>query len=81
LQEVQAENKKAKSLMSKVRYELTAFGGNNSKQRVFVKEGDVVVNGQVIADGLLSYPVADADALVKLKKAKVEAGTVLTLTT
>jgi len=77
LQEVQAENKKAKSLMSKVRYELTAFGGNNSKQRVFVKEGDVVVNGQVIADGLLSYPVADADALVKLKKAKVEAGTVL----
>ena len=77
LQEVQAENKKAKSLMSKVRYELTAFGGNNSKQRVFAKEGDVVVNGQVIADGLLSYPVADADALVKLKKAKVEAGTVL----
>jgi hypothetical protein len=77
LQEVQAENKKAKSLMSKVRYELTAFGGNNSKQRVFAKEGDVVVNGQVIADGLLSYPVADADSLVKLKKAKVEAGTVL----
>jgi len=77
LQEVQAENKKAKSLMSKVRYELTAFGGNNSKQRVFVKEDDVVVNGQVIADGLLSYPVADADSLVKLKKAKVDAGTVL----
>jgi len=79
LQEVQAENKKAKSTMSKVRYELVAFAhdGNKSKQRVFAKVGDVVVNGQVLADGLLAYPVADSDALAKMKKAKVEAGKVL----
>ena len=79
LQEVQAENKKAKSSMSKVRYELVPFAhdGNKSKQRVFAKVGDVVVNGQVLADGLIAYPVADSDALVKMKKAKVEAGKVL----
>ena len=79
LQEVQAENKRTKSQMAKVRYDLKAFAhdGNNSKQRVFVKEGDTVVNGQVIADGLVAYPVADAEALPKLQKAKVEAGKVI----
>ncbi|MFN4846687.1 MAG: DNA-directed RNA polymerase subunit beta' [Rhodoluna sp.] len=79
LSEIQAENKRTKSQMAKVRYELTAFSndGNRSKQRVFAKVGDKVVNGQVIADGLLSYPVADAEALPRLKKAKVEAGKVI----
>jgi DNA-directed RNA polymerase subunit beta' len=79
LQEVTAENKKAKSTMSKVKYELVPFAhdGNKSKQRVFAKVGDVVSNGQVIADGLIAYPVSDSDALARLKKAKVEAGKVL----
>jgi DNA-directed RNA polymerase beta' subunit len=79
LQEVQAENKKAKSTMAKVKYELVPFAhdGNKSKQRVFAKVGDVVSNGQVIADGLIAYPVSDAEALAKLKKAKVEPGKVL----
>jgi DNA-directed RNA polymerase subunit beta' len=79
LQEVTAENKKAKSTMSKVRYELEAFAhdGNKSKQRVFAKVGDVVNNGQVLADGLIAYPVSDSEGLAKLKKAKIEAGTVL----
>jgi len=79
LQEVTAENKKAKSTMSKVKYELVPFAhdGNKSKQRVFAKVGDVVSNGQVLADGLIAYPVADSDALARLKKAKVEAGKVL----
>ena len=79
LQEVTAENKKAKSTMSKVKYELVPFAhdGNKSKQRVFVKVGDVVSNGKVLADGLIAYPVSDSEALAKLKKAKVEAGKVL----
>jgi DNA-directed RNA polymerase subunit beta' len=79
LQEVTAENKKAKSTMSKVKYELVPFAhdGNKSKQRVFAKVGDVVSNGQVLADGLIAYPVSDSEALAKLKKAKVEAGKVL----
>lgn len=79
LQEVTAENKKAKSTMSKVKYELVPFAhdGNNSKQRVFAKVGDVVSNGQVLADGLVAYPVSDSEALAKLKKAKIEAGKVL----
>jgi DNA-directed RNA polymerase subunit beta' len=79
LQEVTAENKKAKSAMYKVKYELVPFAhdGNKSKQRVFAKVGDVVTNGQVLADGLVAYPVSDSEALAKLKKAKVEAGSVL----
>jgi DNA-directed RNA polymerase subunit beta' len=79
LQEVTAENKKAKSTMSKVKYELVPFAhdGNKSKQRVFAKVGDVVSNGQVLADGLIAYPVSDSEALAKLQKAKVEPGKVL----
>jgi len=79
LQEVTAENKKAKSTMSKVKYELVPFAhdGNKSKQRVFAKVGDVVTNGQVLADGLIAYPVSDSEALAKLKKAKIEPGKVL----
>ena len=82
LSEIQAENKRAKSLMAKVRYELVPFAhdGNKSKQRVFAKVGDMVINGQVIADGLVAYPVVDSEALVKFKKAKVEAGTVVKAT-
>jgi DNA-directed RNA polymerase subunit beta' len=65
----------------KVKYELRSYDSVKNptfKQEILVEEGAQILSGQILAEGLIDYPITNQDSFEIMKKAKLKEGSELT---
>jgi hypothetical protein len=70
-----------KAVKLKLKYELQGYDSATEatmEQNILVSEGDAVLPGQVLAEGLVDYPITNLDAFELMEKQKFKVGSKLT---